>query len=189
MADLITLEEFKLFLNRNYAKKEVQNENDIYYSNILIPGCSKAFQKYFDNDFQSTSRSEVFSVEDAYTKKLFPRYKPISSISSVVIDSTTLSSDQYKLLANENAVVISGSVDIAGIVYEAYYWPSGFNHITISYTGGYELARGDKLALCAFMARIDKIFQSLGEAEETIFRELAAPENAILETMFRNFTI
>lgn len=189
MADLVTLEEYKLFLNRNYVSKEKENEEDIYFSNILIPGCSKAFQDYFNNDFQSTSRTETFSIERPETKKIFLQYKPVSSITSVTISDTTLDSDDYKLLSNEDAVILSSVLNISGQIIESYYWPLGYNNVVIVYTGGYTLERGDKLSICAFMKKVDAAFKSTGEAEETIFRNLSDMEKGLLFTNFKNYYV
>lgn len=195
MADLITLEQYKLYLNKNYISKEVENEFDIYYTNILLPGCTKALQRYFDNDFQSTSRTETFSIEKSETKKIYPRYKPISSITSVTIDDTTLSSDNYKLLSDQNAIVLSSSINLAGLVYESYYWPMGHNNVVVVYTGGYALERGDYYLLCKLIAKIDDNdvanFSSVEVAEERFFSELEqdSPFINFINQNFRNFNI
>lgn len=189
MADLITLEEYKLFLKKNYTESEEKNEQDVYYSNLLIPSMSLAFQKYFDNDFQSISRTETFSIRNSYTKYIFPRYKPISSITSVTIDDTLQDSDTYKLLADTNAIVLSSALDLAGLVYESYYWPLGHNNVVVVYVGGMAIERGHKYMICALMAKMDKIFSTVAEGEQAIIKELEKPENAMLETTFRNYTI
>jgi len=154
MADVVTLQEYKTYLNQNYFDSIRDNEKDIYYTNILLPGVSEALRAYFDNDFQSTTRSETLSVEER-TRKLFLKYRPASDITSITVSGTTLSTDDYELLDNY-AVVLQNDLDIVSQIAESYYWPYGYNHIVINYTGGLALTRAHKWMLCKLIAKMDE---------------------------------
>jgi len=156
MADIISVEDYKLYLHRTYgnSRSDKDNEFDIYYSNILLPGLTKTLEYYFDNDFQSIERTQTHSVQEK-TKKLFFDYKPVSSITSVVVSGTTLDADAYELLQDEDSIVLSSDINIGGQVFESYCWPKGYNHIVVTYTGGYALERGDKWSLCKLIAMVD----------------------------------
>lgn len=194
MADLVTLEQYKLYLTRQYDTSGKKNEQDIYYSNILLPGASKAIRAYFDNDFQSISRTETFSIEQC-TKKIFPTYKPISSITSLTISDSLIASTDYELLQDQSAVVLTSDTNILGVVGELQYFPVGYNNIVLVYVGGYELTRGDQYSLCKLIAKIDEVdsktFSNVDAAEEVFFDQLSKDSTFLnmLDAQFRNYRI
>jgi len=194
MADLVTLEQYKLYLSRSFHNASKENENDIYLSNILLPGASKAIRSYFDNDFQSISRTETFSIEQP-TSKIFPQYKPIASITSLTISDTLIPSTSYSLLKEQSAVVLSSDTNISGLITSLNCFPRGYNNVVLVYVGGYELDRGDQYTLCKLIAKIDeadtKTFSNVDSAEETFFDALTSDSSfmQMLNAQFRNYRL
>lgn len=184
MDNLVSLEQYKLYLNKQYDDSAKKNEDDLYYSNLLLPSASSALRSYFDNDFQSIERTETISIE-CTTNKIFPKYKPIESVSSVSMDGVALLSTDYELLLDQNAIVLSGGGA----------FPRGFNNIVIVYTGGYALTRDDYGLLCKLIAQVDdndsKAFSSADGAEDVFFSKLN--ENTVFMNMvkarFRNYNL
>jgi len=196
MADIVSVEDYKLYLKKTYGNDQTAKDNewDIYYSNILLPGLTKTLTLYFDNDFQSTTRTETFSIEGP-TKKLFFRYKPVTSITSVTVSDTVLDSDSYELLEDQGAVVLSSQLNIAGEIIESYYWPCGWNNIVIVYEGGYTLERGDKFALCKLIAMVDNADTSGYDNADDAMNAFSSvlTQNSImydmLNTQFKNYYV
>jgi len=169
MSDLITVEEYKLYLLKALKQIDESNERDLYYSNILLPGASAAFRGFYHNDFQSISRTEYFSVLEP-TRKLFPRNVPVSSITSVTVNNEVIDSTSYKLVSADYSVMLYGSLTSLRVPVTPMQWPTGIEHIKIIYVGGQALDRGDKWAIANFIAQIDQsetqVFVSAAGIEE-----------------------
>lgn len=180
MADLLTLEEYKLFVKKTLRKVDDENERDLYYSNILLPGASASIRAFFDNDFQSIARSEIFSVLEPSFTKLFPRYRPVSSLTSVIINGLTLASSTVKLISKEQAFVFDLTC----------FWPMGVEHITINYVGGFALTQGQRWAIAQLISRLDdekvETYTTTSEVETAITTQIEA--DTMIRQMFNQFS-
>lgn len=188
MADLLTVEEYKLFTKKNFKKAEEENERDIYYQQILLPGASQTIRNFFNNDFQSISRVETFSILDSTVLKLFPKHRPVSSITSVAIDAQTLDSDSVKLISIEQAFVLVQTLNIRPIR-ETEFWPSGVEHIVITYVGGQALADNQKWMIANMIARLDdekvESFATTGDVDTAITTQIET--DSLFRSMMNQF--
>jgi len=188
MADLLTVEEYKLFTKKNFKKGEEENERDIYYQQILLPGASQTIRSFFNNDFQSISRVETFSTVNDNTLKLFPKHRPVASITSVTIDGQTLDTDAVKLISLEQSFVLVETLNIRPIV-ETEFWPRGVEHIVITYVGGQALADNLKWMIAQIIARIDdekvESFSTTSEIDTAITTQIET--DTMLRQMMNQF--
>ncbi len=155
MADLVTLETYKLYQQRTQLG-EMKNDKDLYYSQLLLPAASKAIRQMFNNDFESTARTETLSLLER-TRFVFPRNRPISSITSIKIDGDALDSTDFYI--KDQAIGLTASTTqpflLRNTIDTHILWPLGFNHVELNYVGGQAIEQGDKWTICKLIAKLD----------------------------------
>ena len=166
---LITLEDYKMFINKRYQKAEYDNERDLYYTNMLIPAGEEAIRKYTENDFQQITRTdEEHLINESQVKYLIPEFRPIdNSVTAIAItlDGTTVDVEDYALVKADNT-----------LWHKSGFWPTAIEPYKVTYKGGQVFARQDRYVVCKFIALLDdearSNFTSSEEAESSAFNLL-----------------
>jgi len=188
MADLVSVEDYKLFLNKS-LDREPDNENDIYYSNILLPGASFAVRQFYNNDFESKARIEKRSIFEQ-TEFIYLTHRPIASITTVTLDGSPLQPDAFRLISQSGALKLTARpIFFRGNDHQRAIWPFGDEHIQIDYIGGEALTRGHKWLFCKMIAKLDdedkRGFKSAEDAEESVTQTLT--DRDLFGKMFNTF--
>ena len=177
MADLLTVEEYKLFLKQTFNQVEESNERDLYYSNILLPGASEAVRRLTNQDFQSIARTDIFTVKER-TEFLTLEFRPVTVLTEVKINGDVRDLTDYYLKAD--AVGIKSDTNLIALTANTFengriYWPLSFADILIKYTGGAALSRSDKWLIAKLIAKMDeedrRTFTGVDEANAAVESE------------------
>lgn len=116
------------------------NNRDAQILNIL-PIVTDFIKTYCSHDFESKSRSEYPYIKDAFQTEFFLKYRPVTSVTSIVEDSQTLTRNTDYWIDFDSGKVskISGS-QYSPIFSEASFWNSDPEAILITYVGGEALS-------------------------------------------------
>ena len=189
MADLVTLETYKLYQQRTQLG-EMKNDKDLYYSQLLLPAASKAIRQMFNNDFQSIARTETLSLLER-TRFVFPQNRPIASITSIKINGDTLETTAFYIKDQGIGLTASTSQPflLENRIDTHILWPLGFDHIVLSYIGGQAIEQGDKWTICKLIAKLDdndvQQFQS-PEAATAAF-EIDIAQNSLFQRQMEQY--
>jgi len=155
MADLVTLETYKLYQQRTQLG-EFKNEKDLYYSQLLLPAASQAIREFYNNDFESKARTETISLLEE-TRFVIPKFRPIASITSIKIDGDALNTTDFYI--HKNLFGLTASISqpflLSNRVNTNILWPLGTDHVELKYVGGQALTQGDKWTICKLIAKLD----------------------------------
>lgn len=177
MPDLLTVEEYKLYLKETFTQIDENNERDLYYSNILLPGASEAVRRLTNQDFQSIARTETFTVRE---RKQFITLgkRPVTVLTEVKINGDV--QDLTNFYLDGDAVGIKSDLNLIALTANNFengktFWPLSFADTIIKYTGGVTLSRSDKFLIAKLIAKIDekdkKTFSGTDEAQAAIESE------------------
>lgn len=178
MINLVTLQEFKLYLQEKFTTSDELNEKDIYYTNILIPGASKALIQLLGQDFENKARSETFTIlNDQEFITLANR--PVSSLTTITINGDVQDITNYYLDGNSVGIkgdaTFSAALSQSNVRFGKVLWPKSYADTIITYVGGRELERADKWILCKAIAKLDmvdkKTFTTTDDAQGAIETE------------------
>lgn len=144
MADLITIDEYKLIVGMSGVKEDEK-------INLLIPGISQLVKNYCDNtviDYYSTNYVEYFDIQwDTYTAQL--KYSPIVNVASVY-ERESQTSDYILLNPNTEYWIdtVSDSIFRTDSSGRYFNWKKGVGSVKVTYTSGYASTPADlKLAI------------------------------------------
>lgn len=142
MADLITLDEYKIFEGISSTKEDEKLE-------VLIPSVSALVKNYCANsiiDFFSSPRTEYFSL-DYKTDSVQLTESPVNAITSVEIKEQI--GDEYTALTTSDYAIDSKTDSLIRIdANTRKSWPEGPNSVKVVYTAGYSETPTDlKLAV------------------------------------------
>lgn len=191
MINLVTAEEYKLYLRQKFTDVEESNEKDIYYTNILIPGASKAIIQLLEQDFENKARIEAFTVIEEREFITISK-RPLTSITKITINGEV--QDVTSFYQRDDSIGIDGGTTINGLIQTRtrngkIFWPLSYGKTVIEYVGGRTLERGDKWILCKAMAKLDqedvRTFTGTDEAQGAI--ELEFESNRIFRQAFETY--
>lgn len=121
MGDLTTLENVREYLN-------IQTTSEDTLLSRLITAASSFIEKLLCNTFALTSYTEVYDGNGH--RKLWVTHTPITSVSSVVVDSKTIS-------PAIDSVSSGYGFTREGIFLYGFWFEKGLQNVRISYSAGY----------------------------------------------------
>ncbi len=110
---------------KSYLKIDLSQTNDDERLEDLINSCSNAIENYCDRKFKEQTFTDE-EYDGADTSYLLLQQFPIKSVSSVNVDSVTLTTDQYKVKKSNGTLVRINSI-----------WPKGDINVTVTYVAGF----------------------------------------------------
>lgn len=138
--DDITVANVKSYYNYTDTNRDTQIA-------LVMPMVRDMIYGFCNSDFQSKSRTERPVVNDSTTKDIFLKYRPVTSITSVVEDSVTLVSDQdYFCELDTGRLEKIQSNDAVYIYNKGPYWSDTRNGIVVTYVAGQTLTQDVILA-------------------------------------------
>ena len=124
---------------------------------VIRPLVSSIIKNYCRHDFESKSRSEYPYIEPN-RDKFYTLYRPISSVTSLVVDGTTYTEDTDYYVYKETGMIEKLKATNVFVDNTDYgYWTTEKNKILITYIGGEALTADVVLVfyeLCGIYAQL-----------------------------------
>lgn len=116
---------------------------------VMLPVAVDFITKYCNSDFEVKSRTETINVETE-TTTFFLKYRPISSVTSIIVDGVTLVADQDYYVDKDTGAVeklLSETNTNYSIFNKGPWWTTKKNVIVVTYVAGQELKQDVSLVL------------------------------------------
>ena len=129
----ITLSDVKSYYNYTETNRDTQITN-------LLPIVTDIITQYCRNTFTQTTRTNEKPVVPIERTDFYLKHIPVSSITSIIVDGTTLTEDTDFFVELDTGRVQKLSSDDPIFVGD-YYWNSVPNKIVVTYVGGTPLTQ------------------------------------------------
>jgi uncharacterized phiE125 gp8 family phage protein len=149
---LTTLAEQKEYLKLNNTET-----TDDGLVEFLINAASSAIENKCKRKFKEQTYTDEEYDGNGFVRLYLQQY-PVKSVTSVFIDDTEISADQYKIKKNNGALIRKGS-----------FWPTGDINILVTYTAGYTEIPFDLELACKHL--VMSYFKSDVASFSTTFQE------------------